>query len=1026
MMIRTRKSDKVHVCVYRWLFRFCMRWLYAQDKQVVVDNIEAVASKISLKEALETVKFCLVEKGDELWGLDAAYQRHLYSKKGDLAWMREFFNLRTYDNFDMKQGRRQEFANELGENLDDIWVVKYEGRYKLLLQKLEELKLLFLELNDDKFYGSRRGSFAELMSRLLQQELHEECNVGGGRWLAKNSKQKRRIYTVEDSVGGVFQEKSVEDRISSVDKMLHRFRECAEEVYTNIGGNLTNKGKSGADDPYESDEDNDEESYYYYGYEDRTIVTMYPDTTLNVEEGDANAETTQGKVVYGSFTAYGADSKEVEAAWVAEQETSLTTATSAAMEAVAEWKTAKVRVYNAAFFKRDFARGLQSVLKWQGSESLQDVVTAESNYNWECFRSLGGDIVDDLVLMWLFRSDSLLHVYTYEERYEAMYEEFYNREGIANAMDTWACMRAAEAHYLSYYNNYYCGRPWTRSDLTRLRDLVGLEGGRLPKVTPSRLEKRKQWRDPEMVAKFDAFLQRKQKAATAAARTEKRRLQAFHEREYVKIFKQNPLFQRVASMFVEGLLSELHALEQGEPFGGLFAKWAPSLKHNHDKALGMGRVIAENLAVRLGWVEGLSSVEHVTEAMWTDTIRFKYHHDVLSPLRRSACVPESFTARREWALVDYSRVSSTAMEWLRESFIKHDKERFAAFIAAPQSKIHVRHLVPEGVLSGALAASMYLDKGKLELYRLRCSGTFHEFDGDESAKQKKDLSNRQWQGLEQQMQRAVAVGSSEMSTPNCGTVVAIVDDMSLEYMANTAAMATLIANSTTSGGAFASKVVMTGETVAEIVDVGGVVVEQVRDLTTAVEPIARYKGGYNREQRRLHLLKPVELGGWAGKFEAPGRATSYDALDKVMERAKEQGVTPEDFATWTLVFFSDRSLPDPVGTMHSYWYMDRRLPYRKMHDRMHAAGFTQGFPTIVFWRMEDDFDEEFFNGIPVEGCDVEGVVLVSGTSQCTLEDVVGVLQKSHDGAGEVVAHSSSSVMMKILGNKTLDGLRVPE
>ncbi|KAJ1465537.1 hypothetical protein T484DRAFT_1757332 [Baffinella frigidus] len=121
----------------------------------------------------------------------------------------------------------------------------------------------------------------------------------------------------------------------------------------------------------------------------------------------------------------------------------------------------------------------------------------------------------------------------------------------------------------------------------------------------------------------------------------------------------------------------------------------------------------------------------------------------------------------------------------------------------------------------------------------------------------------------------------------------------------------------------------------------------------------------------------------------------YTAMDLILQRAKEANVTAGQFSTWSLVFISDKDFSDLSHT-DQMWQGDLWRPYQKIQQMMTEwmtemhYDMKHGYPTLVFYRIDGEFDEQYCHGIPVEGDQHPGIILLSGCGDACVEEVIQI------------------------------------
>jgi len=130
--------------------------------------------------------------------------------------------------------------------------------------------------------------------------------------------------------------------------------------------------------------------------------------------------------------------------------------------------------------------------------------------------------------------------------------------------------------------------------------------------------------------------------------------------------------EAIGHLFVDQLRKDKADMDAGRSVS-LCAKWFPTERCSLDKKFGIYSIIAKEM--------GLTSR--------------LLRKDYLVPLRAKAEVVESIMP--EWEKIDYSHVPALAMKNLRNAFLKHDEERFQAYLLSVQrgeAKINTGTLYP--------------------------------------------------------------------------------------------------------------------------------------------------------------------------------------------------------------------------------------------------------------------------------------------------------------------------------------------
>ncbi len=141
----------------------------------------------------------------------------------------------------------------------------------------------------------------------------------------------------------------------------------------------------------------------------------------------------------------------------------------------------------------------------------------------------------------------------------------------------------------------------------------------------------------------------------------------------------------------------------------LVGKWAPTPGASHDKVTNISTAIA----ILLHHGNAMSSLSRpintsaAVSAEDAHVLRSFYQRWVLTPLRASAHVPEPLMAARRWNEISYKHVASRCMYINSKRFLKHDTERFEAYldsVADGKSKISGATLLPHMLLAKAVAS----------------------------------------------------------------------------------------------------------------------------------------------------------------------------------------------------------------------------------------------------------------------------------------------------------------------------------
>jgi hypothetical protein len=152
----------------------------------------------------------------------------------------------------------------------------------------------------------------------------------------------------------------------------------------------------------------------------------------------------------------------------------------------------------------------------------------------------------------------------------------------------------------------------------------------------------------------------------------------------------------------------------------LVGKWAPTPGALHDRVTDISTVLAIFLHYG-GAMSPLSRPIDTSVAVPEEDVhmlRSFYQRWVFTPLRAAAHIQEPLMATRRWGEVSYKHVPSKCMHIDSKHFIKHDGERFDAYlvsVAKGKAKISGGTLLPHELLAKAIAPLGFKQRGKGEL-----------------------------------------------------------------------------------------------------------------------------------------------------------------------------------------------------------------------------------------------------------------------------------------------------------------------
>lgn len=177
----------------------------------------------------------------------------------------------------------------------------------------------------------------------------------------------------------------------------------------------------------------------------------------------------------------------------------------------------------------------------------------------------------------------------------------------------------------------------------------------------------------------------------------KKAIEKYYSDEHYRL-----LHDKISDFFSELLRADLEKLNSGKTNEiSLAAKWCPTVDSSYDKATLMCESIAKKMFPR----ESYSEYNGVEEAHYAYRVRDRLRKDVLVPLHKALELPEVYMSANKWNSLPYNRVASVAMKNYKEHFLKHDQERFKAYledVKSGKAKIAAGALLPHEII-GALS-----------------------------------------------------------------------------------------------------------------------------------------------------------------------------------------------------------------------------------------------------------------------------------------------------------------------------------
>ncbi|KAJ1278190.1 hypothetical protein BS78_04G059800 [Paspalum vaginatum] len=190
----------------------------------------------------------------------------------------------------------------------------------------------------------------------------------------------------------------------------------------------------------------------------------------------------------------------------------------------------------------------------------------------------------------------------------------------------------------------------------------------------------------------------------AAAAEERRTRRAETAARAVEMYSNDTAYQflhdRTADLFAGLLAEDMSKLADGKVREfSLAAKWCPSLDSSYDRSTLLCEAVARRLFPRGSSPELAADLP---DAHYAYRARERLRKAALVPLRRALKLPEVFISARAWESVVYTRVASVAMKNYKELFLKHDADRFNAYLADVKSgkkRIAAGALLPHEIIA---------------------------------------------------------------------------------------------------------------------------------------------------------------------------------------------------------------------------------------------------------------------------------------------------------------------------------------
>ncbi|XVF43757.1 hypothetical protein PTKIN_Ptkin02bG0065800 [Pterospermum kingtungense] len=158
------------------------------------------------------------------------------------------------------------------------------------------------------------------------------------------------------------------------------------------------------------------------------------------------------------------------------------------------------------------------------------------------------------------------------------------------------------------------------------------------------------------------------------------------------------LHDRISDIFANYLRSDLENLNSGKLNQlSLAAKWCPSLYSTYD----FSTLLCESIAKRIFPRDSYPEYQGIEDAHYAYRVRDRLRKEVLVPLRKALHLPEVYLSAKQWNMLPYNRVASVAMKNYKETFLKHDEERFKGYLDSVKegkAKIAAGALLPHEII----------------------------------------------------------------------------------------------------------------------------------------------------------------------------------------------------------------------------------------------------------------------------------------------------------------------------------------
>ena len=463
--------------------------------------------------------------------------------------------------------------------------------------------------------------------------------------------------------------------------------------------------------------------------------------------------------------------------------------------------------------------------------------------------------------------------------------------------------------------------------------------------------------------------------------------------------KEALLRDKVAKIIADGLSNEFNQLVQhrgGKVFAspneseiclhisGLYAKWAPTKNHIHDKATRLVHSIVPMLMneVRdqIDQIPELAENKHELKELiklqsehpeksvahlYKDNNRLRciaektYQKMFLSNIRRATKVPEHFTGTKEFDKVNFSCMPSRCRFLFGQKiYYKHAKAAYDKYLfdacknailgRKKGKKVNINSILPHEITKKAKMG--YLGDKTKEVYMSSRVET-----------------NIQWlslvQSMKEKLQEDQTFGEWIPLCDTSGSMNGNNSNIGGSEMDVAVALSLLMAESSSvEGNAWAGKI-MTFQDYPQIVDIKGIpkmssVTKEELKNCYSMSDMNELLGDLEDRLRQVYALP------WGGSTDMAA------AFDEILKTCKQHNLSKEKVENLKLCVFSDMEFDEARGGDYSNTW---DTVYERCQKTFSDAGYPD-LPTIVFWNLRAS------KSVPVADTNTKGVSLLAGYS----------------------------------------------